>query len=187
MGIRVIYLMTTKEEQDQRPLCRGARHTETVLKQQTRFPSTLGRRLALQPLCTHRPMSTRCHQLMPRRGLLYGCQACWLWDLGCAVGTEQIKVHAHSHPFTQGCIIQLDPASLSILISLGCAMAQLGTAANKTTRSSHPCSGFDPLLPLGLHAQPTSWGAGGLLFPSALCPTRLCLPQLVLPPRDAHA
>lgn len=98
MGIRVIYLMTTKEEQDQRPLCRGARHAETVLEQQTRFPSTLGRPLALQPLCTRRPMSTRCHQLMPRRGLLYGCQARWLWDLGCAVGAEGIRVHAHSHP-----------------------------------------------------------------------------------------
>lgn len=56
----------------------------------------------------------------------------------------------------QGCIIQLDPASLSLLISLGHAMPQLGTVANETTHSSHPCSGFDPLLPLGLHAQPTS-------------------------------
>jgi len=61
--------MTTKEEQDQRPLRCGARHTEAVLKQQTHLPGALGRPLSLQPLHTH-------------RGLLYGCQASRRWDFG---------------------------------------------------------------------------------------------------------
>ena len=185
--------MTTKEEQDQRPLCRGARHTKAVLKQQTRFPGTLGRPLSLQPSCTRRLTSTRRRQLMPRgqlcmprRGLLYGCQASRLWDLGCAVEAEGSKVHARSHPLPRDASYSWTLPPLSILISLGCMTTRPGTAANETTHSSHPYSGFDPLFPLSLCAQPTSRGAGGLLCPP-LRPARLCLPQLVLPARDAHA
>lgn len=61
--------MTTKEEQDQRPLWRRARHIEAVLKQQTWFPDTLHHHLSLQPLChvsdTHKSHEHVLPQLMP--------------------------------------------------------------------------------------------------------------------------
>lgn len=47
------------------------------------------------------------------------------------------------------------PCNPSPSSSLGHTMAWPGTAANKTTHSSHPYSGLHPLLLLSLSAQPT--------------------------------
>lgn len=55
-------------------------------------------------------------------------------------------------------------------------MVQLGTAANRTIHSSHPCSASHLPHP-GLCSHPVSLELGSPVL-SPLCPTRLCLPHL---------
>lgn len=55
-------------------------------------------------------------------------------------------------------------------------MVQLGTAANRTTHSSHPCPASHLPHP-GLCSHPVSLELGTPVL-SPLCPTRLCLPHL---------